>query len=87
MKDTPPTPPPKPSIHLNIEDWMPCLADQGIPETDKIQLIETLWSIVLHFVDLGWDFESSENTSGQSLDLTAALQAAVLNSNDTEEAE
>jgi len=80
MKDTPPTPPPKPSIHLNIEDWMPYLVDHDIPESEKVKLIETLWTIVLHFVDLGYDFDVSNIIGGQGFDLTAVLREAVLSS-------
>lgn len=84
MKDIPPTPPPKskPSIHLNIEDWMPYLAASDVSEAEKIALIETLWAIMLGFADYGWDIADSEESSGQSLDLTALLDAAVLYSED-----
>ncbi|MEO1346928.1 MAG: hypothetical protein AAFV74_22515 [Pseudomonadota bacterium] len=94
MTETPPTPPErhattKPSIHLTWQDWLPYLEDSGASDADKRQLIETVWAIIMGFVDLGWEVGSSENTSGQNLDLTAALQAAVLNSEkaDTPESE
>lgn len=48
-------------------------------------MIETVWSIAMAFVDLGWDVDTSENTSGQSFDLTAALRAAVLNSEESQD--
>lgn len=81
MKNTPDTPPPKrPSLHLNFEDWLPYLEHSSASEAEKIRLIEMLWSIAMGFVDLGWDIDSSPETSGQSFDLTAALRAAVLNS-------
>lgn len=82
MKDIPPTPPPKPSIHLNIEDWMPYLTDSEASEAEKVALIETLWAIMLGFVDHGWDIAIGEENSGQSLDLTALLHVAVLYSED-----
>ncbi|MDA5556060.1 hypothetical protein [Shimia sp. MMG029] len=78
---TPPTPPPQQrSIHVNWQDWLPYLEDSTASEAEKQQVIETIWSIAMAFVDLGWDIDTSENTSGQSFDLTAALRAAVLNS-------
>lgn len=81
MKDRPETPPPKrPSIHLNWQDWLPYLEDNAASEAEKQQVIETIWSIAMGFVDLGWDIDTSENTRGQSFDLTAALRAAVLHS-------
>ena len=84
MIETPQTAPPKrPSIHLNWQDWLPYLEDSGASEEDKRQLIETLWDIMLGFVDLGWDIAESAETSGQSIDLTAVLREAVLNSENT----
>lgn len=83
MKDTADPPPTDyPSIRLNIEDWMPLFEDKDIPEADKIELIETLWAIAMAFVDLGWELDMAEESSGQSFDLTAALRAAVLYSED-----
>ena len=87
MTQTPPTPPPTTSIHLNIEDWLPYLTDSNASEAQKIALIETLWNILLLFLDLGWKLGDGKNTSGQSLDLTTALQAAVLHSVDTDDEE
>ncbi len=88
MKDTtdPPTPK-RPSIRLNLDDWLPYLEDSDATEAEKIELIETLWNIAMAFVDLGWDLDSGEETSGQSLDLTAVLRAAVLNSKDNDKEE
>lgn len=82
MTTTPPTPPPKPSLHLNWQDWLPYLEEVEASEAEKRELIETLWSIMIAFVDLGWDIHDPEKTSGKDLDLTAALQTAVLDSAD-----
>ena len=88
MKDIPQAPPtPRPSIHLNWQDWLPYFEDSTATETEKQQVIETLWSIVLAFVDLGWDLNTDPETSGQSLDLTAALRAAVIQLEDTDKEE
>lgn len=75
--DTPPT------IHLNWQDWLPYLEESQASEAEKKLLIETVWNIVLAFADLGWDIDPAEENSGKSLDLTAALRAAVLNSKHT----
>ena len=72
------------SLHLKWEDWLPYLEDSGASDAEKRQLIETVWAIMMGFVDLGWEIESDEKTSGQNIDLTVALQAAVLNSHDAE---
>ena len=91
MKDIPPTPPPKevprPSIHLNIKDWLPFLEDEDIPEARKVELIQILWSIVLSFVDQKWTYSASSETSGQGFDLTNALRQSMLNSNDQQKEE
>lgn len=91
-----PKPPPakdkpiaRPAVHLNWEDWLPYLEENDATEVEKRQLIETLWSIMIAFVDLGCDLGSSPNpngkeTSGQTLDLTAVLRAAVLSSKDVQ---
>lgn len=80
MKNKPPTPSPaQRSIHLNWKDWLPYLEDSNATEADKKKVIETVWSIAMAFVDLGWDINASEESSGQSFDLTVSLQAAVLN--------
>lgn len=61
------------------------MQDSDATDAVKRQMIETLWSIMLAFVDLGWDIVGPEKTSGQSLDLTAVLHAAVLNSKEQSE--
>lgn len=76
------TAPPKPSVQLNWQDWLPYLEDSAASQAEKQQLIETVWSIALAFVDLGWDIDTREESSGQSFDLTAALRAAVLYSHE-----
>ena len=89
----PPTPPERepdarPTVQFDWRDWLPYLAASDAPEDQKRELIETLWTIVLTFVDLGWDVEAaseaSEKICGQNIDLTAALMSAVVQSENTE---
>ena len=70
----------RPSVQFDWQDWLPYLADADIPEDQQQEWIETLWSIVLGFVDLGFDVKSPSETCGEALDLKAALEAAVLRS-------
>ena len=86
MKDIPQAPPnTRPSIHLNWQDWLPYVEDSTATETEKQQVIETLWSIVTAFVDLGWDVRPTlQETREQTPDLRATLAAAVVCSEDTE---
>ena len=58
--------------------------DDDIPEDQKRQLIETLWSIILCFVDLGYDIKSPAVICGETIDLKAALEAAVLHSKEAQ---
>lgn len=84
MKDTPPpTPPPKPSIHLDWEEWLPDLEDSNATEAEKRQLIETLWFILCCIADYNAQVANDAETSGQPIELAAALQAIVVNSKDT----
>ena len=54
---------------------------EGQLDDQKREMIEALWSIVIAFVDLQWEItDASKETCGQTLDLRAALEAAVLNS-------
>ena len=76
-----------PKLHLNISDWLPYLADSDASEAQKIALIETLWNILIVFLDLGWELGDGKNISGKDVDLTATLQAAVLHSEDTNDKE
>lgn len=87
MNTTPPKPPPKPSIHLSWEDWLPYLAESNASDEEKRLLIETLWTIMIAFADLKWDIVAAEETSGQPLDLTAVLRAAVVNSDEIQKEE
>ncbi len=88
-KDTSPQTPaerPPPKLIFTWEDWLPHLADTDATEEEKKALIEALWSIVIAFVDLGWEVggdteaphKSGEKTCGQTTDIKTALAAAVI---------
>ena len=92
---TPPTPPPtsrpKPSLHLNWEDWLPYLTVSEAPDAEKRKFIETLWSIMMAFADHGWELgngpASPAETSGQVTDLSDVLRQAALNSQKAQQPE
>ncbi|MEM8750719.1 MAG: hypothetical protein AAGF28_10475 [Pseudomonadota bacterium] len=44
-----------PTLELDIEYYQSFLDDVDISDDKKQELIETLWSIVVSFVDLGFD--------------------------------
>lgn len=76
----------QPTVHLDVDEWLPYLDDPDATDEEKRQLIETLWGIVLSFVDLGWSIETDTSersnlppeTMGPTVDLTRALHAAVV---------
>ncbi len=74
-----------PALPFDWTDWLPYLEDQDIPDEQKRELIETLWSIVVAFVDLGWRLNPTSGSAGETLDLEAILTA--IGAADTEEAE
>jgi hypothetical protein len=82
MEDTAPHKKP-PGITFDWRDWLPYLEDTDATDEEKRELIETLWGIVLAFVDLGFDINPTQETCGQIFDLKAVLEAAVLNSRGT----
>jgi len=84
----PTTPDTSPTLQFDWQEWLPFVEDSDLTDDQKREMIETLWSIVIAFVDLGWDvIDAPEETGGQSLDLKAALEAAVLNSKKQEKEE
>lgn len=70
----------KPQVGFDWRDWLPYLAEADMPEADKQASIEALWSIVIAFVDLGFEVKSHADTCGEAIDLKAALAAAVVSS-------
>lgn len=82
---TAPPPNTKPTLHFDWKEWLPFVEDSDLTDDQKRKMIEALWSIIIAFVDLGWDIsDAAQETGGQSLDLRAALEAAVLNSKEQE---
>jgi len=93
-KPTAPTENVPPVLRFDWRDWLPYFEDENIPEDQKRVLIETIWSIVVGFVDLGWsitptagvDGQDSKGRNtvaqscGQTIDLKVALETAVLRS-------
>lgn len=72
--------PPSPNIRFDWQDWLPFFEDTAIPDDQKQELIETLWALVLSFVDLGFDVSAHPENCGENIDLKAVLEAAVLDS-------
>jgi len=73
----------QPALRFDWRDWLPYFADVDIPLDQKRELIETLWSLVCSFVDLGYQLNPKQIICGEALDLKAILEAAVLHSVET----
>ncbi|GIT93146.1 hypothetical protein JANAI62_35700 [Jannaschia pagri] len=54
-----------PSLSIDWDAYLPYLEDDDISDADKRALIETLWSIVTFFVDLGFEVRSPSKPCGQ----------------------
>lgn len=60
--------PPRPSLSVDWEVYAAMLEDSDMPLDQQKELIETLWSIVVMFVDLGYDLKPTAQICGQSED-------------------
>lgn len=72
-----------PALRFDWRDWTVYFDDSDIPDAKKQELIETLWPIVLGFVDLGFGLNPTQEICGEVIDLKAVLESAVLGSEDT----
>lgn len=46
------------ALPLDVEKYLPDLADDDISEAQKIEFLQTLWSIMSALVDLNWGVDS-----------------------------
>ncbi len=72
--------PSPPGIRFDWRDWLHFFEDDDSPIEEKKELIETLFVTVMGFVDLGYELNPSVEFCGEVIDLTAILQAHVLDS-------
>ena len=70
--------PAEPTLAFDWSEWLPYLADMDAPPEQKREMIETLWSIILAFVDLGYAVKSPAEIRGQVPDLRADLALAMV---------
>ncbi|RIJ31059.1 hypothetical protein [Henriciella algicola] len=55
----------KPSFSIDFDKYLPYLEDSEIPESEKLQLIETLYAIMRSLVDIGFDIHPIGDGCGQ----------------------
>lgn len=77
----------RPKLTCDWQEWAAYLEHVDAPDSEKQQIIEELWNVVVAFVDLGWDIQPppAQKTCGQTLDLTAVLRDAVVNSGESQD--
>lgn len=63
--DVPVSKPPRPSLSVDWEVYAAMLEDSDMPLDQQKELIETLWSIVVMFVDLGFDIDPATQICGE----------------------
>lgn len=72
-----------PTLAIDWDLYGHYLDESGLPEADKRLLIETLWSIVVSFVDLGFRLGPVAESCGQAGRPDTDAGAAVLDCGDT----
>ncbi len=70
----------RPALIFDWRDWLPYFEHSDAPLEQKRIWIETMHSIVLSFVDLGFEIKSTSEICGEEINLKAVLEQAVLNS-------
>ena len=73
-----------PSLKIDWEAYLPFFEDEDIPESDKHELIEALWTIVVSFVDLGFGVHPVQQArekqiGGQDISLAEMPTSNVVN--------
>lgn len=74
----------RPSVAIDWEQCLRLLEDSDMTDAQKREFIETVWSIVTAFVDLGFDLHPVQQACGQdpgneaptTIDVVALLQAS-----------
>lgn len=69
-----------PKVVFNWEDWLPLLDDEDIPDAQKREWIEAVWSVVCGFMGIGCEITDTAEICGKDIDLSALLNAAVVDS-------
>lgn len=77
----PETAPPK--LTIDWDAYLPFFEDEDIPEEQKRELIEALWSIMVSFVDLGFGIHPAQQVCGKDVSLPEPMRPDVLDLEDT----
>lgn len=72
-----------PTLSIDWEAYLLFFEDDDIPDEQKQELIETLWSIVVSFVDLGFGVHPVQQVCGKDISLAEMPASDVINSSNT----
>lgn len=67
------------SMEVDFERYAPLLEDADITDEQKRELLQALWSIIIGFVDLGFEVVPSSNC-GQNIDSAPLTGRSALQS-------
>ncbi|MBL4767908.1 MAG: hypothetical protein JKY94_09370 [Rhodobacteraceae bacterium] len=68
----------RPSLSIDWEVYAAMLEDSDMPLEQQKELIETLWSIVVMFVDLGFDLSPVQQICGEADDLLSDVPPDIV---------
>jgi len=75
---------PFPPLTIDWDLYGEMLKDSDLSEAEQRELIETLWTIVVGFVDLGFGIhpvqQASQESSGQHIEISKLIEQVVLSS-------
>jgi len=74
----------RPALKLDLVRYEKMLNNCDLTEQQRQDFLETLWSVIVGFVDLGFEVhplqQAAPHTCGQQLDLTSFLASDVITS-------
>ena len=74
----------RPALKLDVERYEKMLNDCDLTEQQRQEFLETIWTIIVGFVDLGFDIhplqQADPKECGQDLDLTSFMAENVISS-------
>jgi len=74
----------RPALKLDVERYEKMLNDCDLTEEQRQEFLETIWTIIVGFVDLGFDIHPVQQVisdgCGQDLDLTSFMAENVISS-------
>ncbi len=74
----------RPALKLDVERYEKMLNDCDLTEEQRQEFLETIWTIIVGFVDLGYEIHPLQQADvdgcGQDLDLTSFMAENVVSS-------